>query len=68
MDEGGTVTCLEFSEETYTLPRPHLFIPSGFAGYKLPQQTDYDTELVLRDPRVHIANTWAEVYFLKTSL
>ncbi|KAI8538356.1 hypothetical protein RHMOL_Rhmol09G0096500 [Rhododendron molle] len=50
----------EFSEEIYTLPRPHLFVPSGFAGYRLPQQTDYDLELVLRDPRVHIANTWAE--------
>ncbi|KAI8571881.1 hypothetical protein RHMOL_Rhmol01G0154400 [Rhododendron molle] len=41
-------------------PRPHLFIPSGFARYKPPQQTDYDLELVLRDPGVHIANTWAE--------
>ncbi|KAI8568940.1 hypothetical protein RHMOL_Rhmol02G0239600 [Rhododendron molle] len=50
----------EFSEEIYTLPRPPLFVPSGFAGYKLPQQTDYDLELVLRDPGVHIANTWAE--------
>ncbi|KAI8568367.1 hypothetical protein RHMOL_Rhmol02G0192900 [Rhododendron molle] len=48
-------------------PRPHQFVPLGFAGYK-PQQTDYDVALVLRDPRVHIANTWAEVYFLKNPL
>ncbi|KAI8563759.1 hypothetical protein RHMOL_Rhmol03G0134000 [Rhododendron molle] len=41
-------------------PRPHLFVPSGFVGYKQPQQADYDLELVLRDPGVHIANTWAE--------
>ncbi|KAI8529850.1 hypothetical protein RHMOL_Rhmol11G0006400 [Rhododendron molle] len=57
MDEASAMTCPEFSEETYTPPRPHLFVPSGFAGYKPPQQTDYDIELVLRDPRVHIANT-----------
>ncbi|KAI8542870.1 hypothetical protein RHMOL_Rhmol08G0173700 [Rhododendron molle] len=57
--EAGAMTCLEFSEETYTPPRPHLFVPLGFAGYRPPQQTDYDAELVLRDPRVHIANTWA---------
>ncbi|KAI8558448.1 hypothetical protein RHMOL_Rhmol04G0094600 [Rhododendron molle] len=61
----GAMTHPEFSEETYTLPRSHLFVPLGFAGYKPPQQTDYGVELVLRDPRVHIANTWAEVYFLK---
>ncbi|KAI8542779.1 hypothetical protein RHMOL_Rhmol08G0166400 [Rhododendron molle] len=59
--EAGAMKCPEFSEEIYTLPRPHLFVPSGFAGYKPPQQTDYDQELVLRDPGAHIANTWAEV-------
>ncbi|KAI8572908.1 hypothetical protein RHMOL_Rhmol01G0237500 [Rhododendron molle] len=66
VDEAGAMTRPEFSKETYTPPRPHLFVPSGFAGYRPPQQTDYDVELVLRDPTVHIANTWAEVYFLKT--
>ncbi|KAI8524813.1 hypothetical protein RHMOL_Rhmol13G0179100 [Rhododendron molle] len=60
MTEAGAMMRPEFSEETYTLPRPHLFVPSGFAGYRPPQQTDYDLELVLRDPRVHIANTWVE--------
>ncbi|KAI8568229.1 hypothetical protein RHMOL_Rhmol02G0182400 [Rhododendron molle] len=60
VDEAGTVARPKFSEETYTLPRPHLFVPLGFAGYRPPQQTDYDLELVLRDPKVHIANTWAE--------
>ncbi|KAI8559754.1 hypothetical protein RHMOL_Rhmol04G0198900 [Rhododendron molle] len=60
--EAGALKRPEFSEETYTLPRPHLFVPLGFAGYRPPQQTDYDPELILRDPGVHIANTWAEVY------
>ncbi|KAI8568245.1 hypothetical protein RHMOL_Rhmol02G0183900 [Rhododendron molle] len=58
--EAGALTRPEFSEETYMPPRPHLFVPSGFAGYKPPQQADYDLELVLRDPEVRIANTWAE--------
>ncbi|KAI8563542.1 hypothetical protein RHMOL_Rhmol03G0118200 [Rhododendron molle] len=58
--EAGALKRPEFSEETYTLSRSHLFVPSGFAGYKPPQQTDYDLELMLRDPGVHIANTWAE--------
>ncbi|KAI8550652.1 hypothetical protein RHMOL_Rhmol06G0123900 [Rhododendron molle] len=60
--EAGALERPEFSEETYTPPRPHLFVPLGFAGYKPPQQTDYDPELILRDPGVHIANTWAEVH------
>ncbi|KAI8547397.1 hypothetical protein RHMOL_Rhmol07G0192500 [Rhododendron molle] len=60
--EAGALERPEFSEETYTSPRPHLFVPLGFAGYKPPQQTDYDPELILRDPGVHIANTWAEVH------
>ncbi|KAI8535524.1 hypothetical protein RHMOL_Rhmol10G0180700 [Rhododendron molle] len=60
--EAGALKRPEFSEEAYTLLRPHLFVPLGFAGYKPPQQTDYDPELILRDPGVHIANTWAEVH------
>ncbi|KAI8572178.1 hypothetical protein RHMOL_Rhmol01G0178100 [Rhododendron molle] len=36
VDEAGAMTCPEFSEETYTPPRPHLFVPSGFAGYRPP--------------------------------
>ncbi|KAI8568944.1 hypothetical protein RHMOL_Rhmol02G0239900 [Rhododendron molle] len=60
VDEAGAMTRPEFSAEAYVPPRPRLFVPSGFAGYK-PQQTDYEVELVLRDPRVHIANTWAVV-------
>ncbi|KAI8538396.1 hypothetical protein RHMOL_Rhmol09G0099800 [Rhododendron molle] len=58
--EAGALERPEFSEEAYTPPRPHLFVPLGFAGYRPPQQTDYDPELILRDPGVHIANTWAE--------
>ncbi|KAI8555309.1 hypothetical protein RHMOL_Rhmol05G0164800 [Rhododendron molle] len=49
VDEAGAMIRPEFSEETYVPPRPHLFVPSGFPGFK-PQQTDYDVELVLRDP------------------
>ncbi|KAI8530319.1 hypothetical protein RHMOL_Rhmol11G0047900 [Rhododendron molle] len=64
--EAGALERPEFSEERYTPPRPHLFVPLGFAGYRPPQQTDYDPELVLRDPGVHIANTWAEVKLLTT--
>ncbi|KAI8571955.1 hypothetical protein RHMOL_Rhmol01G0161200 [Rhododendron molle] len=60
--EAGALERPEFSEETYTPPRSHLFVPLGFAGYRPPQQTDYDPELVLRDPGVHIANTWAELW------
>ncbi|KAI8542994.1 hypothetical protein RHMOL_Rhmol08G0184100 [Rhododendron molle] len=58
--EAGALERPEFSEEAYTPPRPHLFVPLGFAGYRPPQQTDYDPELILRDAGVHIANTWAE--------
>ncbi|KAI8547559.1 hypothetical protein RHMOL_Rhmol07G0205600 [Rhododendron molle] len=58
--EVGALKRPEFSEETYMPPRSHLFVPSGFAGYRPPQQADYDPELILRDPGVHIANTWAE--------
>ncbi|KAI8559535.1 hypothetical protein RHMOL_Rhmol04G0181200 [Rhododendron molle] len=55
--EAGAMKRPEFSEETYMPPRPHLFVPSGSAGYRPPQQTDYDPELILRDPGVYIANT-----------
>ncbi|KAI8562215.1 hypothetical protein RHMOL_Rhmol03G0017400 [Rhododendron molle] len=48
-----------FSAEAYIPPRPHLFVPSVFAGYK-PPQIDYSDELVLRDPGVHVANTWTK--------
>ncbi|KAI8571790.1 hypothetical protein RHMOL_Rhmol01G0146300 [Rhododendron molle] len=34
--EAGALERPEFSEETYTPPRPHLFVPLGFAGYKPP--------------------------------
>ncbi|KAI8559670.1 hypothetical protein RHMOL_Rhmol04G0191600 [Rhododendron molle] len=58
--EAGALKRPEFSEGTYMPPRPHLFVPLGFAGYRPPQQADYDPELILRDPGVHIATTWAE--------
>ncbi|KAI8529860.1 hypothetical protein RHMOL_Rhmol11G0006900 [Rhododendron molle] len=60
--EAGAMKRPKFSEETYMPPRPHLFVPSGFASYRPPQQADYDPELILRDPGVHIANSWAEVH------
>ncbi|KAI8567922.1 hypothetical protein RHMOL_Rhmol02G0158600 [Rhododendron molle] len=60
VDEAGAMVHSEFSAEAYMFPTPHLFVPSGFQAYKT-QQPEYDSELVLRDPRVHIANTWAEV-------
>ncbi|KAI8572308.1 hypothetical protein RHMOL_Rhmol01G0187500 [Rhododendron molle] len=56
VDEAGAMVL----EEAYVFPTPHLFVPLSFQAYK-PQQPEYDSELVLRDPRVHIANTWAEV-------
>ncbi|KAI8559675.1 hypothetical protein RHMOL_Rhmol04G0192100 [Rhododendron molle] len=59
--EAGAVTRPDFSAEAYTPPTPHLFVPSSFAAYP-PQRTEYDAELVLRDPETHIANTWTEVY------
>ncbi|KAI8524807.1 hypothetical protein RHMOL_Rhmol13G0178500 [Rhododendron molle] len=57
--EVGAVTRPDFSAEAYVPQTPHLFVPSGFAAY-LPKRTEYDNELVLRDPEVHIANTWRE--------
>lgn len=47
----------EFVAETYTPLEPHVFVPSGFDHY-VPQQDDYDSELVLRDPTVHLSTTW----------
>ncbi|KAI8538461.1 hypothetical protein RHMOL_Rhmol09G0105800 [Rhododendron molle] len=60
MDEVGAVTCPAFSAEAYIPPTPHLFVLSGFAAY-VPWRTEYDAELVLRDPETHISNTWTEV-------
>ncbi|KAI8543458.1 hypothetical protein RHMOL_Rhmol08G0219900 [Rhododendron molle] len=49
----------DFSAEAHVPSTPHLFVPSGFAAY-VPKRTEYDNELVLRDPEVHIANSWSE--------
>ncbi|KAI8568397.1 hypothetical protein RHMOL_Rhmol02G0195800 [Rhododendron molle] len=49
----------DYAADTYTPPMPHLLIPSGFSAYT-PQWSEYDDETVLRDPQIHIANTWAE--------
>ncbi|KAI8522295.1 hypothetical protein RHMOL_RhmolUnG0004900 [Rhododendron molle] len=35
-------------------------MPSSFAAK--PRRTEYDGELVLRDPDTHISNTWTEMY------
>ncbi|KAI8538462.1 hypothetical protein RHMOL_Rhmol09G0105900 [Rhododendron molle] len=59
VDEAGAMTRPKFSADAYVPSVPRLFVPSGFQPYR-PQQPYYDSELVLRDPRVHIANTWAE--------
>ncbi|KAI8555266.1 hypothetical protein RHMOL_Rhmol05G0161600 [Rhododendron molle] len=48
--EAGAVTCPDFLAEAYIPPTPHLFVPSGFAVYA-PRPTEYDAELVLRDPK-----------------
>ncbi|KAI8555067.1 hypothetical protein RHMOL_Rhmol05G0145900 [Rhododendron molle] len=50
----------DYTSETYVPPIPHLFVPSGISAY-MPQRLEYDDETVLRDPLIHIANTWAEV-------
>ncbi|KAI8572071.1 hypothetical protein RHMOL_Rhmol01G0170200 [Rhododendron molle] len=49
----------DYTSETYVPPIPHLFVPSGISAY-MPQRLEYDDETVLRDPLIHIANTWAE--------
>ncbi|KAI8535752.1 hypothetical protein RHMOL_Rhmol10G0198200 [Rhododendron molle] len=58
--EAAEVRRPDYTSETYTPPTPHLFVPSGFSAYT-PQRLEYDDETVLRDPLIHIANTWAEV-------
>ncbi|KAI8536109.1 hypothetical protein RHMOL_Rhmol10G0230800 [Rhododendron molle] len=58
--EAATVRRPDYAAEPYTPPTPHLFVPSGFSAYT-PQRSEYDDETVLRDPLIHIANTWAEV-------
>ncbi|KAI8529967.1 hypothetical protein RHMOL_Rhmol11G0017200 [Rhododendron molle] len=57
--EAGTLTSPDFLAEAYVPPTPHLFAPSSFAAY-VPQRTEYNDEVVLRDPDAHIANTWSE--------
>ncbi|KAI8538685.1 hypothetical protein RHMOL_Rhmol09G0124000 [Rhododendron molle] len=64
VDEAGAMTRPAFLAKAYVPPVPHLFVPSGFQAHR-PQQPEYDADLVLRDPGVHIANTWAEVYSYK---
>jgi hypothetical protein len=59
--ETGRLTRPRFSAEEYIPPTPHLFVPSGYTAY-VPQRSDYDIELVLRDRSVHISTTWAEVH------
>ncbi|KAI8572763.1 hypothetical protein RHMOL_Rhmol01G0225500 [Rhododendron molle] len=58
--EAGKLKRPDFSAEAYVPLTPHLFAPSGFATY-VPQRTEYDDEVVLRDPEAHIANTWSKV-------
>ncbi|KAI8535809.1 hypothetical protein RHMOL_Rhmol10G0203000 [Rhododendron molle] len=58
--EAAAVRRPDYTSETYVPPIPHLFVPSGISAY-MPQRLEYDDETVLRDPLIHIANTWAEV-------
>ncbi|KAI8524802.1 hypothetical protein RHMOL_Rhmol13G0178000 [Rhododendron molle] len=57
--EAAAVRRPDYTAEAYTPPVPHLFAPSSFSAYT-PQRSEYDDEAVLRDPLIHIANTWAE--------
>ncbi|KAI8563675.1 hypothetical protein RHMOL_Rhmol03G0127700 [Rhododendron molle] len=57
--EAAAVRRPDYTAEAYTPPVPHLFAQSGFSAYT-PQRSEYDDEIVLRDPLIHIANTWAE--------
>ncbi|KAI8551022.1 hypothetical protein RHMOL_Rhmol06G0152500 [Rhododendron molle] len=57
--DAGAAGRPDYSSEAYVPPTPHLFAPSGFAAY-VPQRTEYDDKMVLKDPEVHIANTWSE--------
>ncbi|KAI8536173.1 hypothetical protein RHMOL_Rhmol10G0235600 [Rhododendron molle] len=59
--EAAAVRRPDYTSETYMPPIPHLFVPPGFSAYT-PQRLEYDDEAVLRDPLVHIANTWAEAH------
>jgi hypothetical protein len=59
--EAGRASRPVYSAEDYVPPTPHLFVPSGYTAY-VPQRSEYDDELVLRDPSAHISMTWAEVY------
>ncbi|KAI8536034.1 hypothetical protein RHMOL_Rhmol10G0224100 [Rhododendron molle] len=59
--EAGTMCRPDYTSETYVPPMPHLFVPSGISAY-MPQRLEYDDETVLRDPLIHIANTWAELW------
>ncbi|KAI8535521.1 hypothetical protein RHMOL_Rhmol10G0180400 [Rhododendron molle] len=54
--EAGKLKRLDFSAEAYVPHMPHLFAPSGFAA-SVPQRTEYDDEVLLRDPEAHITNT-----------
>ncbi|KAI8530360.1 hypothetical protein RHMOL_Rhmol11G0051800 [Rhododendron molle] len=58
--EAGKLTRPDFSAEAYVPPTPHMFAPSGFVAH-LPQRTEYDDEVVLRNPKAHIVNTWSKV-------
>lgn len=55
-----------FLASAYMPPTPLLFVPSGFAAHR-PRRIDYDAELVLRDPEVHISRTWIKVYLRNSS-
>ncbi|KAI8559789.1 hypothetical protein RHMOL_Rhmol04G0201800 [Rhododendron molle] len=55
----GAVGRPNYSSEAYVPLTPHMFAPSDFAPY-VPQRTEYDDEIVLRDPEAHIASTWFE--------
>ncbi|KAI8542662.1 hypothetical protein RHMOL_Rhmol08G0155600 [Rhododendron molle] len=49
MEEVGAMTCPDFLEEAYMPSTLHLFMLSGLAAY-MPQRSEYDAKLVLRDP------------------
>ncbi|XP_058211681.1 protein MAIN-LIKE 1-like [Rhododendron vialii] len=53
------LTRVLFTAEGYVPPTPHLFVPSGFVAYR-PRRTEYDSELILRDPETHISSNWTE--------
>ncbi|KAI8542923.1 hypothetical protein RHMOL_Rhmol08G0177500 [Rhododendron molle] len=63
--EAGAVGQPNYLAEAYVPPTPNLFVPSGFAAY-VPQRTEYDDDIVLRDPGAQIANTWFEIPVVDT--